>query len=281
MAGVTLKIKSLYPSLPNVEKKLADYVLQYTAEVPFKTVYDMASAVGASVASVSRFVRKVGYSSFKDFKVELARDTPSVVREIFGAIAPDDGEEEIVKKVFRGNIQSIEDTLKLLDLDNFIEASRRLSRVERILFFGIGGSGHVARDAALRFSLIDIQAEAYTDPVHILIAAKRLKKGEAGVGISHSGRTVMPVDALRLAQENGALTIGISNYMKSSLSRYSDYFFCTSFFESNVKVAALSSLLAQLCIIDALYLLLAYHKKDMWDIEDLNRITEELLRMKE
>ncbi len=281
MAGVTVKIRSLYPSLPNTERRVADYVLQNTGDVPFKTVYDVARAAGASVASVSRFVRTIGYGSFKDFKVELAQDVTPALEEMFGEISPDDDEEEIVKKVFMGNIRSIEDTLKLLNLHDIIDASRSLSKAGRILFFGIGGSGTVARDAALRFSLIDVQAESYTEPVHILTAAKRLKKGEAGIGISHSGRTVMTVNGLKIARENGALTIGITNYMKAPLSRHADYLFCTSFFENRVKVAALSSLTAQICIIDALYLLVAHNRKNIWDIEDLNRITEQLLRTDE
>ena len=165
MAGITVKIKSLYPNLSNSEKKVADYVLQYTDEAPFKTIYDVADIVGVSVASVSRFVQSVGYNSFKDFKVKLAQDAPSAVREIFGEITPDDGEREIVEKVFMGNIHSIENTLKLLNMDDFIEASRRLGSVKRIVFFGIGGSGNVAREAALRFSHIDVQAEASTDPL--------------------------------------------------------------------------------------------------------------------
>ncbi len=281
MAGVTVKIRSLYPSLPNTERRVADYVLQNIKAVPFKTVYDLAESAGTSVASVSRFVRTVGYNSFKDFKVELAQDTPPALAEIYGEISPGDSEEDIVKKIFRGNIQSIEDTLKLLNVQDIIGASHALSRAGRILFFGIGGSGTVARDAALRFSLIDVQAEAYTEPVHILTAAKRLKKGDVGVGISHSGRTVMTVNGLKLAHGNGAITIGITNYLKTPLSSNADYIFCTAFSENKVKVAALSPLTAQICIIDALYLLVAYNRKNIWNIEDLNRITEHLLRMKE
>jgi DNA-binding MurR/RpiR family transcriptional regulator len=239
----------------------------------------MAEAVNVSVASVSRFVRTIGFRNFKEFKVELAQDATSVAPEIYGAISPEDSEREIVAKVFRGNIHSLEDTLHILDMDDFIAVARKLSIAKRIVFFGIGGSANVARDAALRFSLIDVQSEIYTDPLYILISAKRLHRGDAAVGISHSGRSKITVNALQIARENGALTVGISNYMKSPLSSCSDHFLCTSFYESKVKVAALSSRLAQLCVIDALYLLLAYYRKEIWDIEKLNRMTEKLLRI--
>jgi DNA-binding MurR/RpiR family transcriptional regulator len=277
--AVAARIRSLYPNLPKAEKRVAEYVLQAPQEVLYLSVYDMAEATQVSVASVSRFVRTVGFSNFKEFKLELARDSTPAAPEIFGAIAPQDSEHEIVSKVFRGTIQSLEDTLDILDMDEFIEVARRLSTARRIVFFGIGGSGNVARDAALRFSLIDTQAEVYTDPLYIIVAAKRLRRGEAAIGLSHTGRSKITINALQIAREGGALTVGISNYPRSPLSEWTDHFLCTSFFESRVKVAALSSRLAQLCVIDALYLLLAYHKKELWDIEGLNNLTERLLRV--
>jgi DNA-binding MurR/RpiR family transcriptional regulator len=277
--AVAAKIRSLLPNLPKAEKRVAEYVLQSPQDVVFLTVYDMAKATRVSVASVSRFVRTVGFTGFKEFKLELARDSTSAAPEIFSAIAPQDSEHEIVSKVFRGTIQSLEDTLHMLDVDEFIEVARRLSAAGRIVFFGIGSSGNVAREAALRFSLIDTQAEVYTDPLYIILEAKRLRRGEAAVALSHSGRSKITIDALRIARECGALTVGISNYLRSPLRELTDHFLCTSFFESRVKVAALSSRLAQLCVIDALYLLLAYNKKELWDIEGLNSLTEKLLRV--
>ena len=108
---------------------------------------------------------------------------------------------------------------------------------------------------------------------------KAAKKNDAAVGISHSGRSAITVEALKIAGENGALTAGISNYLKSPLNKYSRYFFCTSFYENSVKVAAISSRIAQLCLIDALYLLAARYKNNVWDIENLNTLTEKLLRI--
>jgi RpiR family carbohydrate utilization transcriptional regulator len=277
--AVTAKIRSIYPNLPKAEQKVAEYVISAPRDVLLHSVYEVAEAAQVSVASVSRFVRTVGYGSFKEFKVELAQDRSSVAPDIYGAITPEDRELDIVNKVFRGNIQSLEDTLKMIDMDVFKEVAKTFSQARRILFLGIGGSGNVARDAALRFSLIDVQSEVYTDPLYIIVAAKRLREGEAAVGISHSGRSSITVNALTIARESGARTVGVSNYLRSPLSECADHFICTSFFESKVKVAALSSRLAQLCVFDALYLLVAYYRRKIWDIEALNSITERLLRI--
>ena len=89
-----------------------------------------------------------------------------------------------------------------------------------------------------------------------------MKKDEVAVGISTSGHSAITVKALELAGQHGATAIGISNCLKSPLHRASNIFFCTSFPESRVTVAALSPLVAQICLIDAIYLLVARQKKD-------------------
>jgi len=280
MPGVLVKIRSLYQSLPRAERNVADYILGNAEGAPHRSVHEFARAGSVSVASVSRFVRKLGFADFKDFKLELARDTTVAVRNLFSAIVPEDSDADVARKVFMGNIQSIEDTLKILPSQELSAAAEAICRCGRLAFFGIGGSGNVARDEALRFSYLDFQAEGYVDPSQVLLQALRMGKGDVVVAISHSGRSSITVEGARIAREKGAATIGISNYPRSPLREASEFFFCTSFPENRVKVAAISSRIAQLCLLDALYLLVARHKERMWDVEQVNSLTERMLRLK-
>jgi DNA-binding MurR/RpiR family transcriptional regulator len=280
MAHVLLTVRSLYGRLSKTHQQLADYLLKNSEEIPFQSVHQLARTAGVSVASVSRFARIVGYRSFKDFKIQLGKDSlATLTTAVYQGIAPEDSDEQIVEKVFRGNITSLEETLKILNRAELIRAAKLIATSPRTVFFGIGSSGNIAHDAALRFSQLDTQAEAYTDSYQILNQALRVRKDEVACGISHSGRSVATVQALGLAAENGAITIGIANYLKSPLHDKSRIFLCTSFPESQVKVAALSSRIAQMCLIDALYLLAARHKKlSLRKAEQLNRHVEKTLR---
>jgi len=280
MTGVKTKIKLISRNLTRAEKKVAEYILENAEDVPFLSVHAVADAVEVSVASVSRLVRKIGYPNFKIFKIELAKDTTFAIPEIYGAITPEDTDEVIMQKIFEGYVCSIKETLKILHRAGFIKVSKIISRTKRVVFFGIGSSANVAKEAALRLSHLDIQVEAYTEPLSIIVQAMRLKKGEVAFGISHSGRSRIICEALRIAKERNAVTVGISNYMKSPLNDYAQYLFYTSFPENRVKAAAISSRIAQLCLIDTLYLLVAKHKETMWDVESLNALVEKLLRLK-
>ena len=280
MPGVLVKIRSLYDSLPKAERNVADYIQENPERAPHRSVHEFARSGGVSVASVSRFVRKLGFSDFKEFKLELARETTGAVQNLFQEITPEDSDEEITRKVFLGNIKSLEDTLKILSFADMTTAAKAICASRRLVFFGIGGSSHVCHDAALRFSYLDFQAESYADASQVFLQAMRVAASDVVIGISHSGRSSITVEGLRIARDNGALTIGISNYPRSPLKEACAILFCTSFPENRVKVAAISSKVAQQCILDALYLLVASHKEGLWDVDRVNSLTERMIRLK-
>ncbi|MBU4211720.1 MAG: MurR/RpiR family transcriptional regulator [Verrucomicrobia bacterium] len=279
MSNTLAKINSCMPAFSKAEKLVADYVRRHIEKAPFLSVYEVARTAGVSVASVSRMARKLGYPNFKEFKIGLARETPPPISTIYRAITPDDSGRTVTRKVFAGNIQSLQDTLKILDIETFVRAARAMSKAERIVFVGIGSSGYVALDAALRFMHLDIQAEACMDSYQMLVRAMQAGKKQVVVGISHSGRSTATVQALALARDNGATTIGISNYVKSPLRNVSRIFFCTAFRERSVKAAALSSAVAQMCLIDALYVLMARQGRVTPKVERVNAMIEQHCRM--
>jgi RpiR family carbohydrate utilization transcriptional regulator len=281
MPSVELTLNSLYSQLSMVERRLADFILASPERIPGLSVRQIASGASASVAAVSRLVRKAGYAGLRDFKLELARERAVPPAYFYKAIEAEDSDAELVTKVFLGNRQSLEDTLKLLDPAALAQAVRRMVRARALLFFGVGSSGILARDAAMRFSLLGLPARALSDPSEVFFRAATARQNEVAVGLSHSGRSLATVHALELAREGQALTIGISNYLRSPLHAASDFFFCTSFPETRVTVTALSSRVAQLCLIDAMYLLAARLRGAPRDYEQVNRRMEKLLRLPE
>ncbi len=282
MAGVLLKINSLYKSLPESERQVADYIVGNADKVGVQSISDIARSANVSVASVSRLSKKLGYETIKQLKVDIVEGLLlDSVESIFEEISSRDNDNDIIKKVFLGNIKSLDDTLKLINHSKLVKAAKLLAKASRVLFLGIGSSSHIAKDAALRFALLDIQAESYSDPQEMLVHGLRAQKGDVVLAFSHSGRSVMPVKCLGLAKKNGAVTIGISNYMKSPVHEASDIFLCTSFPESRVKVAALSSRIAQMCLVDCLYLLTARYIKPLKKASIFNEYAEQILRFAE
>lgn len=280
--SVLITLKSIYNELPEAERKVADYFIRESEMVPRQSVSNIAEEVGVSVPSVTRLTRKLGFESFKDFKVEMAVNTAqtSKVDEMFSQIEKGDSDEEIIEKVFLGNMKSLEETLRILDKQQMKELAKQIANASRVLFVGEGGSGNVAKEAALRFSHINIQAEAYLDGVQMLLHASRLKSRQICIGISHTGRTIFVEESLKIAKEKGATTALITNYINTPMKDCCDYVLHTSFVENTVKAAAISSVLSQLAIINGLYLLTAKKKRDIWDCSEIDRLFERLLKSK-
>ena len=280
MADVLVKIGALKASLPEAERQVAEYISEHPERAGFHSISAVAESAGVSVASVSRLMKRLGLRNYKELRMALAAEiiTEENLSTLHDSIKPSDDVEQITEKVFSGNIKSLEDTFKMLNQGDLQAVAAGICRAHRLVLVGIGSSGHICRDAALRFALLDVQAESYSDAQEIIIQALRLGKGDIAIGISHSGRSQITVEALRMARAGGATTVGISNYLKSPLEEHSDTFLCTSFAESRVKVAALSSRIAQMCLLDTLYLLTAKQKKVFGKAELMNNYAEELLR---
>jgi DNA-binding MurR/RpiR family transcriptional regulator len=274
------RIDSLYDTLGNAEKQVADYVAKHPDRVPLESVQEIARRADVSVATVSRLANKLGYGSLKEFKIQLAQQPPESISGMYEAIAPDDSDDQVVRKVFGGNIRSLEQTLEVLDEAALVRAAKAVAKARRVFVFGIGSSGNIARDAALRFSHLDMPAEALIESYDMVNRAARCGRDDVILAISHSGRSEIVVRAVELASANGAVTIGMSNYFKSPLHERAEIFLHTSFPETRVKVAALSSRVAQTCLIDALYLLTGrYRKVNTGTLDRLNESTERLLRL--
>jgi DNA-binding MurR/RpiR family transcriptional regulator len=282
MSTLALRIRMLYGSLSSTQKRIADAITGSREEMPFLSVHDLAGRAGVSAASITRFARMLGFDSLKAFRKALGSAMPAEPPVLFKPLKATDTDAQVVQKVFRGNIRSLEDTLRLLDTGELQKAARALARAERVAFFGIGSSGNVAADAALRFSQVGLDAQAYFDSYQMVNQSVKLTRRDVAVGISHSGRSAMTVKALQLAAGRKTVTIGIANTLNSPLQNASGIFLCTAFPEgsSEVSVAAMSSIIAQMCIVDALYFLtVRYRRVSAEGIRQLNRLAEELLRI--
>ena len=66
------RIAQIYPSLSNGHRRAADFVLQHPLDVATMTIEGLAEGSGTSNATVTRFVRALGYGSYGEFRGALS-----------------------------------------------------------------------------------------------------------------------------------------------------------------------------------------------------------------
>ena len=71
--GFTQRITKEYYNLTAAEKKVADYVIAHRAEVQNLSITELAGDAAVAEATVSRFVRRLQYRGYNEFRMDLAR----------------------------------------------------------------------------------------------------------------------------------------------------------------------------------------------------------------
>ncbi len=255
-----VRIRTLYDSLSPSEQKVADYVLAHPHDVLQMPIAMLAKHAGVSDPTVIRFCRSLGYRGYLEFKIALARDTASPVQLIQASVDEKDTPETIANKVFSAGIQALQDTLSILDKEAFSRAVDALSHARKVLIVGVGTSGPIAHMMYNRLFRIGVNCLVETDSYLQLMQASLLGPKDVVVAISQTGSSVDPVLTLKEARRHGATTIAICGNAAAPLTMEADIVLLSV--SRELRAEAVASRLAQIAIIEALYVTLA-----MQDIE--------------
>jgi RpiR family carbohydrate utilization transcriptional regulator len=261
--------------LRNSEKKVAAYILKHPESVIGKSITSLAEAVGTSEPTVVRFCRKLGLSGYMDLKMNLARNLPSS-RYIHETVQEGDLLPEIFNKLFKSAVEAFNRAMSNLNLDVIESVARALATARKIEFYGVGGSGVVARDAHHKFFRLGVPSNAYDDPHMQIMSAALLTAGDVAVAISHTGSTKDIIEAVKMAKASGATVIAITGEGKTPLARQCDYAISVESKEAALRLAPMTSRLVQLAILDVLFVSVAMH--NLSDTrEKLDRVKQSLV----
>ncbi len=255
-----------YENLKPVGKRLANYIMDNEREVIHLSITELAERADVSETTVIRFCRQLGYEGYQDFKIRTAQGMVPELSNIHEDLSEGDSPRSVLKKVFASSISAIEDTLQIIDEVAFDKAATAIANATRIVFSGEGGSGIIAKDAEHKFIRLGIPTCSNLDPYMRLAAATLMKPSEVMLSISHSGSTKNIVEALSLAKKSGATTICITQYQKSPITKVADIVLTVFSKEVEYRSEAMGSRIAQLCVIDSLYVEVAKRLREKsWD----------------
>ena len=260
--GALARLRSVYGGLSEAEQRVAHFIEQNPQETVHLSVQMLSQRIGVSEATIVRCCRSIGYQGLRDLKLALAGETANSLQLLHEDIVPDDSVQEITRKVLQSDIQAIADTLAMLDTLALEQAVRAISEATRIEFYGIGSSLPVVLDAYYRFLRIGLPATVITDAHMQSVSASQLPAGAVAFAVSHTGRSVETLDALRKARAANATCILLSSHAHTPLSQYAHIQLITAARETAFRQEAVTSRIAHLSVIDALYVAVAMRRFD-------------------
>jgi DNA-binding MurR/RpiR family transcriptional regulator len=255
------ELVSLLPALAPSEQRVGRVILRDPANAAHLTISEVASLAETSETTVIRFCKSLGFASYPSLRISLATAAGRADAEPVARLSPDIDEDDdiqsIIAKVGAADVRAIADTIANLSSSELDRAVTAVSAARRVEAYGVGASGYVALDLQQKLHRIGLTAFAWTDPHTAIPSAANLTSADVAIAISHTGTTMDTIDALSQARSAGATTVAVTNYARSPIIRVADITLRTSVSETPLRAGAMASRIAELAVIDCLFIAVA------------------------
>jgi RpiR family transcriptional regulator, carbohydrate utilization regulator len=248
-----VQIHELLDAMSEKERRVADFILASPREAVHPSIEVLAERIGVSESTLFRFVRKLGFEGYQQFRIALATETVEPSQRFYEASLDAADGDTAVSVVFKSAIAALELTMRQLDRASLGRAAALAVGSRSLLLLGLGGSGIVAKDAYHKLLRTGLRCSAPEDFHLQLMAASQAGPEDAALLVSHTG---VNKDALAIAAElkrRGVPLIAVCSYPRTPLARLADVLLLSAAPASPYASEAFSALIAQLAIVDALY----------------------------
>jgi DNA-binding MurR/RpiR family transcriptional regulator len=259
--AVLVRIRGALPGLQPAEQRVASAVLADPAAAAGLSIQALAAQASTSTATVLRFCRAVGAEGYPQLRLalagaaaaEAALDTATDGERPAGDIDAADSLDQVITKIVHNEARALAETGEQLDRAALRTAVDAIAGARRIDVVGIGASGLVALDLQQKLHRIGLVAFGWTDVHAALTAVALTGPSDVLVAISHSGTTTDVLEPVALATARGATTVGLTNFGGSPLATAAGVVLTTAARELPLRSAATASRIAQLAVVDCLF----------------------------
>lgn len=199
MNELLVKIRFLIPSLPRAEKAFAQALLENPEAITHLTLADIARESNSSDASIIRFCKRLGYHGYSDLKQAFTAAIAEGDEVHEEEIEESDDVNDILKKVFQSNVQTLQNTMVLAN-ERYKDALDALIDAKSIHFFGVGDAFAACQFAFMKFCRLGIPCSSYSDVMLQYTIADNLGPGDVALAVSYEGRSRNVVQAMKIAK---------------------------------------------------------------------------------
>lgn len=266
MTSIELRVRSIYDSLSNAEKRVADYFLNNIENVFHQPIAQLAEEAGVSKVAWVRFCKDIGFDGLKDLKkalfAQMCEKDEVVMSTPFSDIRHITDTKSLIEGIAQNSIRAIQDTAEMLDPAALEQAAKLILGAESVRIFGVGASAMVGQDFHSKLMRINKTSYFSTDHHGQLTYAANMTSKDVAVLISMSGETKEMLEILHLAKQNATPALALTKYSKTPLALNANTVLYVSAPEITMRSGAMSSRLAQLMVIDALFTAVAHMDYD-------------------
>lgn len=277
--AVLARLTEKYHALGRQTKMVADYVLKNPKSVVSLSIAELADQCQVSQFTVTHLCKTIGLSGYQELKLALSRTFIKPLENIHEEIGETDQIPDIAAKLADSHISSIRFTQQNADMQQIKRVVEALAAATRLDVYGMGNAGVAAQSALNKFFRLGMDVRVPHDAHLQSMYASLLKPGDVAIGISTAGSSKDVLDAIRQAKQSGAITVALTSRPGSPLAKACDLKIITTSQESMYRSESMENLIAQIYILDVLYVSIAVMKKDLF-LTNLQKTRKSLLGKK-
>ncbi len=237
------------------DKILIEYIDRVKDTVIYKSISELAKESDLGEATITRFTKKLGYSGFQEFKITLAKELSIQAEKniVHPSISRYEDVCETANKLFASTFDVLQETITTLDTEMVSRCRKSLLEAERIYLMGIGHSGIIAMDFNYKLMRIGLNTFPINDSHTMLMMASIMKEEDVVLAISHSGETNEMIETAKIAKQQGARIISLTQNSMNVLRKMADIqlTYCSN--ETLFETGSVNSKIPQMFILDLIY----------------------------
>lgn len=255
--SILKKLSSPQIKTSKADNKLIHYFLSNGMKACSSSISEISEHCDISHATVTRFARKFGYETLKDFKIAIAQDLGAQDSDKStkkSAINLKESLETTAQKLLQLNQTLLSQTAVEIGFDSVSKLVKEIVQAKRVYFFGIGSSGFLAQDAARKIARIGIDARCYSDSHEIMTHSAIATPDDLVIYISNSGRTSELVKSASICSKRKAMICAITAETTSPLYTFTDITVLHAVHDYDLAHGYADSRLSVFFIIDLIYI---------------------------
>jgi len=269
--SVTDTILASYSELSLSERQIADFILENHDKVSSFNAYEIAVKSDTSRATMSRFVRKLGFDSFADLRLAFVREE----RTASGASLESGNDISLSKSkdslayILQNKIEELKGTTALLDEKVLKRAISTIEQSDMVLVSAVGNTLAVAQNASYKLYQAGIRSSAPLSVDGSVQLALQLTGRDCLMILSSSGYSKRLEPVMDNANDVGATTIVITDNVDSPLAKRGDIVLQTMTRDALLAKGFHFSQNSLNYMIEILFLFLCHNANDL---EEKNRL---------
>ncbi|MDG0843555.1 MurR/RpiR family transcriptional regulator [Staphylococcus equorum] len=255
MTNVLYKIDSNYSQLTKSEKKIADFILNSPHKIINMSVQDLSNEIHTSTASIVRFSKKITGKGFQELKIAISRYLPDdAINNNHLELADNESVDTLKTKMLSRATDTMNYVSTYIDeysIDNICETMKRSNT---IFLFGYGASLVIVTDLFQKLSRIGLNVRLLEETHLFMSTLATHDENDCVIFVTNQGNHSEMQSMAKVATDYNIPIITISSTNDNPVAKVSDYTLIYGQTDENeLRMAATTSLFAQLFTVDILY----------------------------